>query len=179
MGLAPTGIVDVDPVLRLFGNERDKARSHFKLFVGTQCDEDEGNYSAVENDILGSQEFVDEAIHRLGETDLRDSILRKNEPPLDASMLIAAVEAVLQIPASEFCSKQKSPRAVMAKGLFILIARDLGAKLSELSEITGLDTSGVSRRYEAARSAVLSDAKFHFAKQQIDKTYANFAEAQT
>ncbi|MEO7538547.1 MAG: transposase [Pyrinomonadaceae bacterium] len=179
LGIVPAGIVDVDPVLRLFGNKREIAVQHFQLYVGTPCDEDDGSYSCAENNILGSEEFVDDAIHRLGEAVRGTSrTMTQKKTAFDSPKLLAAVEAALGISQDEFCRAGKNARAVMAKGLFILVGRDAGAGLKELSEITGLDISGVSRRYEAARNAAANDVKFEFEKQLIEQKYESIAETQ-
>ena len=41
VGIEEPGIVDVDPVLRLFGNKRDTARHDFAEWVGAAYNEDE------------------------------------------------------------------------------------------------------------------------------------------
>jgi putative transposase len=70
LGLKHDDPTDVDPVLRLFGSKRETACENFKAFVaagiGAECPEDFD--SPTEGYILGSEEFVNSTIHRIGDT---------------------------------------------------------------------------------------------------------------
>jgi len=72
LGLEPAGILDVDPVLRHFGAKRKMARRAYREFVaaGMKLGHQDEYYLADEGRILGSEEFVDATIHRIGETAL-------------------------------------------------------------------------------------------------------------
>jgi hypothetical protein len=59
----------------------------------------------------------------------------------------------------------------LAKEVIILIGRELGASVTELSGITGLDTSNVSRRYDAAKRKLEKDTKLSYAKSVVAKKY--------
>ena len=47
----------------------------------------------------------------------------------------------------------------MAKEVLIVIGRDAGATVGQLSEFTGLDTSSVSRRYDAEEEKLGTNSK--------------------
>lgn len=80
----------------------------------------------------------------------------------------------------DFCGPEKSARAVLAKEVLILIGREQGAGVGELSLIAGLDTSNVSRRCNAARAKLQTDRKLAYAKARVEKLYiTNIAESQT
>ena len=68
-----------------------------------------------------------------------------------------------------------------AKGtIAILSLRERGAGVAELSLIAGLDTSNISRRYDAARQKLKTDRKLAYAKDLVEKKYqAKIAESQT
>jgi putative transposase len=70
LGLEPAGLVDVDPVLRHFGARKKSAREAYSRFVeaGMKLGHQEEFYLADEGRILGTEEFVDATIHRIGET---------------------------------------------------------------------------------------------------------------
>src|SRR5712691_8142515 len=70
LGLEAPGIVDLDPVLRHFGVKKALARERFGQFVmaGIKHGHRDEFYAAEEGRILGSEEFVDATIHRIGET---------------------------------------------------------------------------------------------------------------
>jgi hypothetical protein len=156
LGIEPAGIVDVDPVLRLFGAKREIAQKEFDKYVrATRHDEHYDEFdSADDGRILGSEEFVDSAIHRVGQTGRAqrptDGRIGKPSEDFNAEALIAAVEAVLGVASGDFCGSTRSARAVAAKEALIVAGRQLGATVRELSEITGINSSNISRRYDAA-----------------------------
>ena len=92
--------------------------------------------SQAEGHILGSEEFVDSTIHRIGDTPRRRSEHRQGQDPsFVASALIAAVASVFGLSADQFCGPEKSAKAVLAKEVLILIGREHGAAVTELSLI--------------------------------------------
>lgn len=111
-------------------------------------------YLADEGCILGSEEFVDDTIHRIGDSGRmpRANGRKQNAEPLEfkPEALIAAVENVCGISRETFCGPGKNAQAVMAKEALILAGRAAGASMSTLSQITGLSSSTVSRRHDAA-----------------------------
>lgn len=152
LGMEPAGIVDVEPVLRLFGARRKKATENFARFVaaGAKLGHQEEFYLLGEGSILGSEEFVDETIHRLGEVGERKERAEKQPREFEAERLVAAVEKACQLPRTDFFGPGKSARILEAKEVLIVCGRLSGASLSMLSKITGLDSSTVSRRHDAA-----------------------------
>lgn len=72
----------------------------------------------------------------------------------NANALIEAVEKICRIPRGEFCGSGKSVAAVTAKEMFVLTACQVGASLKMLSEISGMSSSAVSRRNDAAKFKV-------------------------
>jgi REP element-mobilizing transposase RayT len=155
LGLEATGIVDVDPVLRHFGVDRQTARQRYCEFVwaGMKDGHREDLYLTDEGRILGTEEFVDATIHRLGEVKRSPRRVdpKKTDREFELEKLVGAIERILQLPSREFCGSIKTPSAVQAKELLILIGRLQGVSLKRLSEITGLNSSTVSRRHDAAR----------------------------
>ncbi|HYJ90077.1 MAG TPA: hypothetical protein VEV84_02100 [Pyrinomonadaceae bacterium] len=69
---------------------------------------------------------------------------------------------------------------MLAKEVLILIGREHGAAVTDLSLIAGLDTSNISRRCDAARQRLQTDRKLAYAKNQTESLYlAKIAEWQT
>jgi hypothetical protein len=68
----------------------------------------------------------------------------------DGEALLSAAAAATGVPASEICSPGKAPRVTHAKEALILCGHRLGSSLAELSRLTSLNISSVSRRLEAA-----------------------------
>jgi len=183
LGLEQDELTDIDPVLRLFGNKRDAAREQFKGYVaaGVGAEYPEDLDSPAEGYILGSEEFVDRTIHRIGDTPRRRAEhRRKREKVFDASVLIDAVGCVFGLSEDSFCGPEKNAKAVLAKEVLILIGREHGPGVNQLSLIAGLDTSNVSRRCDAARLRLQTDRKLAYAKCKAESLYlANIAKSQT
>ncbi|HQU93765.1 MAG TPA: hypothetical protein PLK77_15790, partial [Pyrinomonadaceae bacterium] len=105
---------------------------------------------------------------------------KKQVRQFDAAALIAAVASVFGISEEQFCGPEKNAKAVLAKEVLILIGREQGATVNQLSLLAGLDTSNISRRCDIARLKLETDPKLSYAKSQVEKTYfANIAESQT
>lgn len=180
MGLEPAGIVDVDPLLRRFGARKAVARERFSQFVaaGAKLGHQERFYDAG-NGVLGSDEFVDEVIHHIGEFDSRAAALRRRSAggmtPLQADLLIRTVEMVCGIDRDDFCGPAKGRLPVFAKEALILSGRDLGASVTELSRIIGLTSASVSRRHDNARRRIREDDSLKTAHQQIVEQFKSEA----
>jgi hypothetical protein len=151
LGLEAAGIVDVEPVLRHFGAKKRLAREAYRQFVaaGMTSGHQEQFYLTDEGRILGTEEFVDATIHRLGESKRSGPV----KPPKEfkADRLIKAVERVCRIPREDFCGSTKTLEAIAARELFVLIACQAGASRKLISDITELGSSTVSRRNDAAK----------------------------
>ncbi len=65
--------------------------------------------------------------------------------------LLDAVEAVCDIPEDEFCGTAKGAKKVFAKEALIVVARGLGASVTQISHVTGLTSASISRRHDIAR----------------------------
>ena len=173
LGLEPARIVDVDPVLRHFGAKKKLAREAYRQFVaaGMKLGHQEEFYLADEGRILGTEEFVDATIHRIGETTARRADRMTLDEEFNAEALIGAVEEFCRIPRADFCSSAKSPAAVRAREMLVLIGCELGASLKMLSEITGLSSSTVSRRHDAAKFKVRENEETSKLAASIRKEY--------
>src|SRR5258707_1600806 len=120
LGMEPAGMVDVDPVLRHFGARKDVVRDRYRQFVAAgirqrHCEE---FYAADEGRILGSEEFIDATIHRIGETGRSKRGIKEKASPvceLQPDRLVASVERVCRIAREDFCGTRKSAPAIMAK----------------------------------------------------------------
>lgn len=172
LGIEPAGIVDVDPVLRLFGPHKDRARARFAehVRVAAGLGHQPELYAPGQNSILGSEEFVDATIHRLGE--IEGGRRQKAEvKQFDAESLLSAVESVFEISREEFCGPGKKPLSVSAKQAFILSGRQSGASVTLLAEILSIGTSNVSRRFDAARARTVNEDEFRASYNKVNEDY--------
>jgi REP element-mobilizing transposase RayT len=173
LGLELAPLVDVDPVLRHFGAKREQARTAYREFVNAEMElanQDE-LYPEDDGRILGSEEFVDATIHRIGEAPDRRSGQMEADDEFNAEGLMRAVEQVCRVSRADFCSSAKSPAAINSKEMLLLIGCELGATLKALSEITGLGSSTVSRRHNAAREKLREDEETSKLAERIRSEY--------
>ena len=165
IGMEPVGIIDVDPVLRLFGSKRKTAQRYFAEYVAAGAKQGSRPELYETNcGILGSEEFVDATIHRLGETGHvpkpTDGRLGRTPDDFDHEFLLTAVERVSGVSRDDFCAHSKSPRVIAAKEAVILTGRRLGATTTTLAALTGLSVATISRRHDAGLSRMSSDESF-------------------
>ena len=178
LGMKPAGILDVDPVLRHFGARKEVARARYRQFVaaGIKQGHCEEFYAAEEGRILGSEEFIDATIHRIGETGRSNRAAKKKASPVcefQPDRLVAAVEKVCRISREDFCGTGKSARAIRAKEMLILIGLQLGASMKLLWEIIGISPSALSRRHDAARLKMRDNANTNKLASEIVQQYRN------
>ena len=182
LGLDAAVIVDVDPVLRHFGAKKKVAREHFAQFVraGIKLGHREEFYRADEGRILGSEEFVDETIHRIGETNPARRKGGQNHPrrTFDAPALVSAVEMVCRLGRAEFCGPGKKAAVVAAKEALIVVGHAAGANMKVLSSITGISSSALSRRLDAARYKARRDKDTADLIEKVEKRYQRIAKSQ-
>ena len=176
LGTEPDTFVDVDPVLRLFGARKAKARENFAEFVraGARRGHMDEFYEAGRAGILGSEEFVDASIHRIWERDspkAKRAVRDKQEKRFRPHAILSAVESVLDIERDQFLGRSKAARAVRAKEALIAAARLVGANTFELSDLTGLSTSTVSRRNDSALRRSKEDEQFRKEIERVTKLY--------
>lgn len=172
LGIEPTGIVDVDPVLRHFGAKKSIATERYRQFVaaGIKQGHCEEFYTADAGRILGSEEFIDATIHRIGEPK-REHRGSKNSAAARPDRLISVVEKICRVSREEFCGRSKSTAAVTAKEMLILIGLQMGTSRRMLSEITGISSSALSRRCDAVRLKVKENVDARNLAADIIKDY--------
>ena len=176
LGTEAAAMVDVDPVLRHFGPKKDVARERFAQFVdaGAKLGHDERFY-ATTGGMLGSDEFVDSMIHRIGEHDVYAAARRRNElkaaRDCDTQRLLAVAANVFQIGKDELCSRGKSAGLVEAKEVLILSGRRLGASLAEMSDLLNINPSTTGRRYDAAKRRIADDHRMSETVENVIRRY--------
>lgn len=150
LGLDRSGLVDTEPVLRHFGATKKRAVEVYTRFVAASLGEKSHDdyYRATEGRLLGSDEFVGEIRHRVGEH--RASRQALDRPSTED--LLSAAERSSGLTRQELCSKSKNRRTGAVKEAVIVLGRERGITNRELAEALGIDPSAVTRRAEAARS---------------------------
>jgi REP-associated tyrosine transposase len=124
LGLDKTGLVDAEPVLRHFGASRKHAVETYIQFVesGLAQQSQDQYYRAAEGRLLGSEEFLKEIRHRIG--DHRSGRRAPESASID-DLLIAA-ERSSGLSRLEICGKSKNRRTVAVKEAVIVLGRKQG-----------------------------------------------------
>jgi REP element-mobilizing transposase RayT len=157
VGMDTSGLVDAEPVLRHFGGTKRRAVEVYRRYVEAAMNHgsQEEYYRATEGRLLGSDKFVQNAIHRVGE------VRRKDKPakPLSVEELLKAAEKASGLGREELCrnSKRRGPSAI--REAVIVIGRQSGIRNCDLAEALNIDPAAATRRLEAARSRVTKNAE--------------------
>jgi REP-associated tyrosine transposase len=153
LGMDKHVLVDIDPVLRLFGATRKLARERFEMFVSASIKRGhcEQYYPVEDRRILGSEEFVDATKKRVGEIRQGAGARVKQISTPELSELIDAVAKASGLAREDICGSGKSRRVVMAKEALIVVGRELGASNEKLAKEMCVNTSVVSRRFDSGK----------------------------
>jgi putative transposase len=149
VGMDKTGLVDAEPVLRHFGGTKKRAIEVYQRFVDAGLGErsQDEYYRASEGRLLGSDEFLEEIRHRIGEHRAARAQLERTS----IEELLRAAERSSGLRREELCGKSKDRKTVAVRESVIVLGRERGMSNRELAEGLGIDGSAVTRRVEAAR----------------------------
>lgn len=149
IGLDKSGLVEAEPVLRHFGGAKKRAIEVYIRFVKAGIGEPSQDeyYRASEGRLLGSDEFLEEIKHRVGE----HRAARKGFEPTSTEDLLNAAAKSSGLSRQELCSKSKNRETVAVREAVIVVGRERGISNRELAEALGIDGSAVTKRVEAAR----------------------------
>ena len=172
MGLEPAAPVDIDPLLRRFGPKKAVARERYAKHVaaGMKLGHLDRLYETNQG-VLGSEEFVDATIHRMGEFKPKGTPRAAAAAEFDGKSLMAAVERVCGIHRQEFSSRAKGALVVAAREALVMSGRRLGASATDLARLTGLDIACISRRHDAAIRRSKEDPSFRDVITMVIETY--------
>jgi putative transposase len=133
------GLVDIDKVLRLFSERPVIARRKYAEFMNDgESDKSFLPYAAYEQQIVGDEQFIEEVGKRMKRLERR----ARKVPIKD---LIFAIEKEMGIGLLEMASRKRGERLRMARGIFTLLAREIGYNMMELQGILKRDISVLSR----------------------------------
>jgi putative transposase len=150
LGLDRSGLVDTEPVLLHFGATKKRAVAVYARFVEAGVGEksQQEYYRAAEGRLLGSDQFVEEIRHRVGEHQASREVFDGTS----IEDLLRAAERSSGLTRAELCSKTKNRRTVATRESVIVAGRERGMTNRELAEALGIGASAVTRRVEAARA---------------------------
>ena len=133
------GIVDTDKVLRLFSERPVIARRKYAEFMNDSGpDRSFLPYSAYEQQIIGNEQFIEEVGKRVERVERRATKV----PIKD---LVFAIEKETGISLLDMASRKRGERLRTDRGIFALLAREIGYNMTELQGILKRDISVLSR----------------------------------
>lgn len=134
------GAVDTARVLRLFSEKPVQARRLYLEFISEalKTGREEAYYRAVEQQIVGNEEFV-EAVERR----IKDPERRIPKPTV--SRISRAIEQQTGVGLAEIVSRSRREEVVFARGMLVSVWREAGRKLTELKPVLKRDLSMLSK----------------------------------
>jgi len=150
----PLGLVDADQVLRMFSENKTRARMKYREFMAEKDGYERNEvYAAVDQRLKGDENFVERV---LAEHEKEPAKPRKKLVALD--VIAAAVERTLEVGLAELRSMAKDLTVARARKVFGIVASDHGYKSVELARYLGKDGSRFSR-YLREREGVGKEMK--------------------
>ncbi|MCL5022983.1 MAG: transposase [Nitrospirae bacterium] len=133
------GLVNTGKVLRLFSERPVIARLKYAEFMNdSEPAKSFLPYAAHEQQIVGGEQFIEEVEKRVERVERRV----KKVPVKD---LVLAIEKETGISLLEMASRKRGERLRTARGIFVLLAREIGYNMMELQGILKRDISVLSR----------------------------------
>jgi putative transposase len=135
LGMVAGELVDAEPVLRHFGGNKRRAVEVHRRYVeaGVGQKHREEYYRVAEGQLLGSEEFLEEVEHRVGEH--RSKRVWPKEVRIEE--LLSAAERMSGLVREELCSNSKRRATVAVKEAVIVLGRRAGIRGSDLAAALG------------------------------------------
>ena len=137
----PLGLVSVDQVLRMFSENKGRARRKYLQFMRTEEAMTKSEvYATIDQRLQGDETFVDSVVAKV-----EDAV--KYEPRRKARSLAQIGDIVLQrfsISMDELCSSGKASELMKARRVFSQTAKQYGYRGKEIAEYLGKDPASVT-----------------------------------
>jgi len=136
------GVADTAPVLRMFSEDRGRARRRYQIYMTEGKGVKRGTvYSTVSQRVLGGEQFVKEVLTRTG----RREVWGKRRHEYTLSEIGGAVEGVYGVTLRQLKEKSKEEGVVSGRKVMSLVAREYGYKGQEIAEYLGRDPAVITR----------------------------------
>src|SRR6185503_19924515 len=132
-----------------FGATKARAVEMYQRFVAAGVGEPSQAeyYRASEGQLLGSDEFLKEIKHRVGEHHAAPKTIERTS----IEDLLNEAAKASGLSRQELCSKSKNRVTVAVRYAVIVLGRERGISNRELAEALGIDGSSVTKRVDGAR----------------------------
>jgi hypothetical protein len=136
------GVVDTEQILRMFSEEKGKARRAYRVYMGEEeAIRREEVYATVDQRVLGDEQFVEKVKERTGRGELWGR--KKHEYTL--AEIEGAVEKVYGTSLRRLREKGKNEVIQTGRRVLSLVGREYGYKGREIAEYLRRDPSVVTR----------------------------------
>jgi len=123
----PLSLVDTDQVLRMFSENKTRARKKYREFMAEQDGLDRKEvYATIDQRLKGDDEFVDRVLEQHDKVSNRNRLKR---PPLE--VISQVVEKEYDVALSDMRSYSKTQTLALARRVFCILASKLGCARQE------------------------------------------------
>ena len=143
----PYGLVDTDQVLRMFSQNKSRARRRYREFIhdGQMLKKDEV-YATVDQRLQGDEEFVEGIQERYDGTVMKE----QQRKGYDLEKIAQTMEQTYSIPLAALRSAGKQKEIMQARRLFSAAAKEYGYKGKEIAAYLKKDPASVTGYLQAA-----------------------------
>jgi putative transposase len=157
-----TSMVAVDQVLKMFSEDKVKARKIYRDYVNDGIAlRREDIYNTVDQRILGNEQFVEKVVEKS-----RGEIVQRNKKHEHSLAEMAGViERSFGVTLNQLREQSKNRQIASARKLMCLVAKEYGYKGREISEYLGKDPAVITRylksksQWEKEIAAILETLK--------------------
>jgi REP element-mobilizing transposase RayT len=135
-------IVDTDQVLRMFSEDKQRARKLYSAFMSDgQTVRKENIYSTIGQRILGSEEFLERVMEKY------NGELKKEKREREYTLyeIAKGIEKVYGITLKQIREKSKSENITLGRRLLNLVAKEYGYKGKEIGQYIRKDPAVITR----------------------------------
>jgi len=181
LGQIRTRLVDEEPVLRMFSEDKGAARRMYRRFIenGMHGKRDPAFYGTTDGRLLGDEAFVDRVRERVGAS--KDVLGFRERIPLER--LAESVSETTGVAVGELRGRRRQAEIVRARRVFSVAAVESGYSGKEVARFLGQDPASISRKlaaYEEVKSevnAILGRLeKTNINKARLTPDYADYGE---
>ncbi|MBI5409002.1 MAG: transposase [Nitrospirae bacterium] len=134
-------IVDTDPVLRMFSEDKAASRRRYNDFLEDGIDvKKEDVYATVDQRVLGSEEFLGSVMEKYD----GDITIEKRGRAYTLAKIARGVENIKGVTIEQMRKQSKFAQISSARKLFILVAASYGYKGKEIAEYIKRDPATIS-----------------------------------
>ena len=159
-------IIDTDQILRMFSENKTKARKLYKAYTGDGLAvKKEDIYSTIDQRIIGGEEFVESVMEKY---DIEISH-KKRKKEYTLPEISRGVEKVYGITIKQIRQKSKSRDISLGKKILSLAAKEYGYKGREIAEYIRKDSTIVTRHLKEKKEL----------KKEIEKVFKILRDEKT